>query len=276
MPINHQRIRTFAGASFVTCLTFVCGLQLSAQTIDHGTPYAVESGGVLSDGYRQKPAYFPSQPGRGSCEYGSCDYAGCGQASGCGQSSGAGCGCCQGHRSGGLLNALHPETIWYSDQHYFQYEPGFPCPGEATYQLIGAQINNGKLAQLAFHGFHFHWNQQSQVWGFSKSGRIKVHELSRLLPTTPGTIVIDPTGDPIIDTARLQLVQDAFASTGLNPPVVLGEPGLPGLAGVEAARIYEIRQLGSPFVRQSSSVGNLGSVRPGVGTGNPGASPPNR
>jgi hypothetical protein len=176
-------------------------------------------------------------------------YAGCG--------AGSSGGCCQcNSQCRPTLRIRGPRELWYSDQHYFQYEAGIPCPGEATYEWLNAQVANGKVAQLAFYGFHFRLNPQTGGWEFTQSGMNKVYELTRILPTTSGTIIVSPVGDEFANSSCVRLVQESLASAGFTPQIAIGNPGLQGLNGLDSLRAWELRQQGSPFLRQQTTSQN--------------------
>jgi hypothetical protein len=164
------------------------------------------------------------------------------------------------------------KNMWQTHHEYYQYEPNLLCPGDRLYALLEPQKANGRAAQLAFYSFHFQWDGQGHYWHLSESGWNNVQKLLRILPITPGTILVDPTGNPQADASRAQVVRDAFASGGqVAVSVAVGKPSGVGLTGPEALNIYQQRQLGSPYhsatsggVGLSSGVG-LGSGQAGVG-----------
>jgi hypothetical protein len=148
---------------------------------------------------------------------------------------------------------------WHKHDDYFRYETNLLCPGDRMYSLLAPQLMNGRLEQLAFYGFHFQWNPESQVWQLTQSGWYNVQKLARILPSTPGTIFVAPTGDPVVDESRAQVVRDAFAISGFAQypvNVAVGQPRGMGLSGVESLIIYEQRQAGSPFTRGSNTIGS--------------------
>jgi hypothetical protein len=179
----------------------------------------------------------------------------------CGSACGGTCKGCHGG-CGGCLSGLHsPDGLLEKHRQYFRHKPDLLCPGERVNSLLETQIANGREAQLAFYGFHFQWNAESGVWQLTQSGWYNVQKLARILPLTSGTILVDPTGDPQIDESRAQVVRAAFAQNGISQVpvnVVVGKPRGIGISGAEALRIYDQRQLGSPYSSSSAGSGGFG------------------
>jgi hypothetical protein len=169
---------------------------------------------------------------------------------------------CAGHGPHSCGRRCLLRDVWHKDQAYFQYETDLLCPGERMYRLLEPQKTNGRVAQLAFYRFHFQLNPDTQLWQFTRSGQSNLEKLMRILPITPGTILVGPTDDPVADENRLQLVRDALAhasTTQASVEVALGKPRGTGLSGAEALQIYQQRQLGSPY--------NYSSRSPAIGAG---------
>lgn len=157
---------------------------------------------------------------------------------------------------------------------YFDYEPQLYCPGDTIYQTINSQIANGRTAQLVFYSFHFQWNPQMGAWQLTQSGWNNVYRLSRILPLTPGSVVVPTSGDTAEDDVKLQLVSDALSHYGLHDAsIVIGHVNgtLHGLPGVEAGDVFQRRLLGSPYAGRTSgrnvtlSRGAGSSAAPGPG-----------
>lgn len=212
-----------------------------------------------------------SSPWRGQ-PYGCCGQ--CGNGGHCGHRYGQACGTtcghcggkCHGHYGHHLLagcRAKHDE--------YYAHRPQLPCPGDYMYQLVETQMLKGRQAQLVFHKFHFQWNQENETWGLTRSGWFRVYDLSRLLPWTPGPIVIHPVGNEAIAANQMQAVRDAFAIYGIeNVDLIVGNTLDPSLTGEDAILIYDQRLQGSPFSIQRGRSNLSTRGVPGAPTGNSG------
>jgi hypothetical protein len=233
------------------------------------------------------PVAFSTHPvtqGAGGCGWAGCvsgyaesgHYGHCGQGATCGQ----GVTCGQGGVCGQAGHACRPHGLFpgyldhWCQKHdsYYQHVPYLPCPGDALNQSLEAQKLNGRLAQLVFHRFHFQHDGQTGTWNLTRSGWNRAYDLSRILPITPGSITVDPLGDPEADALRMQAVRDALAAYGIeNMDLTLARPRVPGLDGPEALLIYGQRQQGSPLdnLRRSTQVGQ-GFAFPSAGGGQAG------
>lgn len=154
--------------------------------------------------------------------------------------------CCACSRCG-IRHKLNCELYQHKRLEYFQYRPAPSCPGDRLYQLLGAQQANGRFAQLVFYNFHFNFDAGSGKWTLSRAGLNNVYKIARIWPSTPGTIVIEPTGNETADQFRMQVVQQSLADSGIQGNVTIGRTPAIGLTGVEANSIYQQRLQNAPL-----------------------------
>ena len=164
---------------------------------------------------------------------------------------------------------------WQKDQKYFQYRFTPPCPGDSANQFFELQKSNGRLQQYVFYNFHFETMGDNQPESLTKSGIIKVSEITRIWPHTPGPIFLTPSDNPELDQQRHQIVFEALVSQGLpiSPEYLVIAPRQgPGLMGIEAIQIFNQQLQGSPL---NPVIGGQGSNSVfSVGSGNGSGSRP--
>ncbi len=155
--------------------------------------------------------------------------------------------------------------LWLKDQDYFQYSASPPCPGYSVNHFAEAQKAVGREGQLTLHSFHFQLSPDKEISYLTSSGWRKVQDISRFWYQTTGSILIQPTGDSLLDQKNLVATQMAFANFGITldaDRLSIGGSLEPSLSGVEAQQIYANRSLGSPLNALN------GATSPNVQTGN--------
>lgn len=241
---------------------------LSAQTLD-SPHYGFSDGSLPVDSSVTSKLCDDGTSRQGCGIYGSCASPGCQNQTCADSNCASNCGGCGKCGTKGAV-AAHFQSCRQKRLEYFQFPPAPSCPGDRLYQLIGAQQANGRLAQLVFYNFHFGYETGKHHWTLSPAGVNNVHRIARIWPSTPGTIIVEPIGDANVDQARLHVVQNSLAASGIQAEVRLGRPPAVGLPGVEAINIYEQRLLNEPLTANSSqstqSFGRSGAASGGGGS----------
>ncbi len=133
--------------------------------------------------------------------------------------------------------------------------PSKPPAGAFLQQHFDTQIGAGNQARMALRQYDFARGASA----LNSRGKQRLKRISKMLPSNSFPVVIEPSGDPVIDTQRRQTVY-ADLSIGTIPipveRVVVGASAVRGLPGQEAERIYQNR------LKQTENGGSATSTQP--------------
>lgn len=125
---------------------------------------------------------------------------------------------------------------------------------------------NGRMAAAAaadrFVIYLYEWCPCSQE--LSPGGRRHLSALTLHLPEVPFPVVVQPSGDGVLDQVRRQMVVHCLLEHGIadaDARVLLLPPAAEGLYGTEARRIYQEFQA----EQRGSQVGGFGTATGGAG-----------
>ena len=143
----------------------------------------------------------------------------------------------------------------------------FASAGAALYGFMNAQVANGLAAQLTLYHYDF-YNNGPWHGRLNPRGRVQVTKLARMLEFSASPLVIETTGDSVMDERRRSSVVDELASMGVaadGTRVVLGRPEKQGLDGVEAllsrqSLLQQTSQRGASGLQSQSDTATSGPI----------------
>ncbi len=156
---------------------------------------------------------------------------------------------CHGTCSRHCVPMRHRLQAWWACKKACLQETHWGYPEEFEERPLGAcvwaaqktQVVNGMHAQMVLYHYDFHEGPTPATATLNPHGLRRLHEMVVMLQSNLWPVVIQPTGNPLLDSARRDRILELLREqTGAVPEewVVVREPHPVGLSGEEAVAIY--------------------------------------